>query len=82
MNVTERGKNRGALFIIAPLVIALIAVCIDYDPFHLINSSPEPGGGGLGHPPYGFGSSELSYWEPSWRMASHRLAAAPAQKPI
>jgi hypothetical protein len=49
MNIVERRNNRGAIFIITPLVIALIAVCIVYDPFHLISDSPETGG--VGHPP-------------------------------
>jgi Na+/proline symporter len=39
MNVVE--KNRGALIIIAPLVIALIVVWVIYDPFHAISANPE-----------------------------------------
>jgi predicted nucleic acid-binding Zn ribbon protein len=41
MNVVE--KNRGALIIIAPLVIALIVVWVIYDPFHDTGSSSEGG---------------------------------------
>ncbi|WP_036054607.1 hypothetical protein [Bradyrhizobium sp. URHD0069] len=50
MNVAQRRKNRGALFIIAPLVIALAAIWIIYDPFRLI-SNPEPAEGGFTHTP-------------------------------
>jgi hypothetical protein len=35
MNVMER--RRGALLIIAPLVIALVAAWILYDPFHMLD---------------------------------------------
>jgi hypothetical protein len=49
MNVDE--KKRGALFIIAPLVIALIAVWVIYDPFHMISSDPKGGEGGFTHTP-------------------------------
>jgi uncharacterized integral membrane protein len=41
MNVVE--KNRGALIIIAPLVIALIVVWIIYEPSHGTGSNPEGG---------------------------------------
>ena len=41
MNVVE--KNRGALIIIAPLVIALVVVWVIYDPFHGTGSNPEGG---------------------------------------
>ena len=41
MNVVE--KNRGALIIIAPLVIALIVVWVIYDPFHGTGSNTEGG---------------------------------------
>jgi|SRR5215210_1885935 len=44
-------KNRGALFIIAPLVIALIIVGIIYDPFHMISSNPEKSGRGFADTP-------------------------------
>jgi hypothetical protein len=46
-NSVERSKNRGALFIIAPLVIALVVACIAYDPFHLIGTGTSPGGTGF-----------------------------------
>ena len=46
-NGVERGKNRGAVLIIAPLIIALVIACIVYDPFHLIGSGTSPGGGGF-----------------------------------
>ncbi|TMJ80445.1 MAG: hypothetical protein E6G79_18460 [Alphaproteobacteria bacterium] len=41
MNVVE--KNRGALIIIAPLVIALVVVWVIYDPFQGTGSHPEGG---------------------------------------
>src|SRR4051812_41394159 len=44
-------KNRGALLIVAPLVIALIIVGIIYDPFHMISSNPENSGSGFAHAP-------------------------------
>jgi Na+/proline symporter len=44
-------KNRGALLIVAPLVIALIIVSIIYDPFHMISSNPENSGRGFANTP-------------------------------
>jgi Na+/proline symporter len=44
-------KNRGALLIVAPLVVALIIVCIIYDPFHMISSNPENSGRGFANTP-------------------------------
>jgi hypothetical protein len=41
--VARLGKNQGALFILAPQVIALVAACIVYDPFHLIGNDPRTG---------------------------------------
>src|SRR5437762_13216880 len=46
MNVVE--KNRGALIIIAPLVIALIVVWVIFDPFHGTGSNS---GGGFAQTP-------------------------------
>jgi hypothetical protein len=37
--MNRSGNNRGALIIIAPLVIALIVVGVIYDPFHIISSN-------------------------------------------
>jgi cytochrome bd-type quinol oxidase subunit 2 len=51
MDAAQREKSRRALIVIAPLVIALVAIWIIYDPLHLISSNPETAEGGFTHIP-------------------------------
>jgi cytochrome bd-type quinol oxidase subunit 2 len=45
-------KNRGALLVIAPLVVALALVWIIYgDPFHIFSSDPQHTGNGFANVP-------------------------------
>jgi len=44
-------KNRNALLLVGPILIALVLVFVIYDPFHILSDNPERTGTGFVHVP-------------------------------